>query len=99
VDLATLGALCALGSAVAWALTSLLVRSLSSHFGTVALNATRTTLCALLIAAWTAVVHDFDGLASVSAHSLLLLGVSIVTAIASRRWPARAAPSPSAWAC
>jgi drug/metabolite transporter (DMT)-like permease len=82
VDLATLGALCALGSAVAWALTSLLVRSLSSHFGTVAINAARTTLCALLIAAWTAAVYDFAGLASVSARSLLLLFVSIITAIA-----------------
>lgn len=82
MDLGTLGALCALGSAVAWALTSLLVRSLSSRFGTVAINAARTTLCALLIAAWTAAVSDFAGLASVSARSLLLLLVSIVTAIA-----------------
>ena len=82
MDLATLGALCALGSAVAWALTSLLVRSLSSHFGTVAINAVRTTLCAVLIAAWTAVVADFDGLASLSVRSLLLLFVSIVTAVA-----------------
>ena len=82
MDLATLGALCALGSAVAWALTSLLVRSLSSHFGTVAINAARTTLCALLIAAWTAAVYDFAGLASVSGRSLLLLFVSIITAIA-----------------
>jgi drug/metabolite transporter, DME family len=82
VDLATLGAFCALGSAVAWALTSLLVRSLSSHFGTVAINATRTTLCAILVAAWMAVVDDFHGLAAVSARNLLLLFVSIVTAIA-----------------
>ena len=82
MDLATLGAVCALGSAVAWALTSLLVRSLSSQFGTIAINAARTTLCALLIAGWTAVVYDFAGLASVSGRSLLLLLVSIVTAIA-----------------
>jgi DME family drug/metabolite transporter len=82
VDLATLGALCALGSAVAWALTSLLVRSLASHFGTVAINAARTTLCAVVIAAWTALVADFDGLAAVSGRNLLLLFVSIVTAIA-----------------
>jgi drug/metabolite transporter (DMT)-like permease len=82
VDLATLGAFCALGSAVAWAFTSLLVRSLSSHFGTVAINATRTTLCAILVAAWMAIVDDFRGLASVSGPHLLLLLVSIVTAIA-----------------
>jgi DME family drug/metabolite transporter len=81
VDLATLGALCALGSAVAWALTSLLVRSLSSRFGTVTINAARTTLCAVLIAGWSAVV-GFDGLAKISMRSLVLLGVSIVTAIA-----------------
>ena len=82
MDLATLGALCALGSAVAWALTSLLVRSLSSHFGTVAINAARTTLCAILIAAWTAIVADFGALASVSGRNFFLLLVSIVTAIA-----------------
>jgi len=67
---------------VAWALTSLLVRSLSPPFGTIAINAARTTLCAMLIAAWTAIVADFDGLASVSGQSFLLLLVSIVTAIA-----------------
>lgn len=82
MDLATLGAFCALGSAVAWALTSLLVRSLSLHFGTVAINATRTTLCAILIAAWMAVVDDFHGLGSVSGRNFLLLLVSIVTAVA-----------------
>jgi len=82
VDLATLGALCALGSAVAWALTSLLVRSLTPRFGTVAINAARTTLCAVLIAAWMISVGDFGGLAAVSARSLVLLLVSIVTAIA-----------------
>jgi len=82
VDLATLGALCALGSAVAWALTSLLVRSLTPHFGTVTINAARTTLCALLIAAWVAAVGEFDGLAAVSPRSLVLLFVSIVMAIA-----------------
>jgi drug/metabolite transporter (DMT)-like permease len=82
VDLATLGALCALGSAVAWALSSLLVRSLTPRFGTVAINAARTTLCALLIAAWLAAVENFDGLGAVSARSLVLLLVSIVTAIA-----------------
>lgn len=63
MDLATLGALCALGSAVAWALTSLLVRSLTPCFGPVAINAARITVCALLIAAWMAVGDGFDGLA------------------------------------
>jgi drug/metabolite transporter (DMT)-like permease len=82
VDLATLGALCALGSAVAWALTSLLVRSLTPRFGTIAINAARTTLCAVLVAAWVAVLGDFGGLAALSTRSLLLLVVSIVTAIA-----------------
>jgi drug/metabolite transporter, DME family len=82
VDLATLGALCALGSAVAWALTSLLVRSLTPRFGTVAINAARTTVCALLIAAWMAIGDGFAGLAAVSTRSLILLLVSIVTAIA-----------------
>jgi drug/metabolite transporter (DMT)-like permease len=82
VDFATLGALCALGSAVAWALTSLLVRSLTPRFGTLAINAARTTLCAVLIAAWMAALGDFAGLAALSARSLGLLLVSIVAAIA-----------------
>jgi drug/metabolite transporter (DMT)-like permease len=82
VDLATLGALCALGSAVAWAFTSLLVRSLTLRFGTVAINATRTTLCALLVAAWMAAADGFGGLAALSPRSLGLLLVSIVMAIA-----------------
>jgi drug/metabolite transporter (DMT)-like permease len=82
VDLATLGALCALGSAAAWAFTSLLVRSLTPRFGSVTINAARTSLCALLIAAWMAVGDGFDGLAAVSARSLVLLLVSIVAAIA-----------------
>ncbi len=82
MDLATLGALCALGSAVAWALTSLVVRSLASHFGTVAINAARTTLCAILITGWMAAVDGFNGLASVSGRSFILLLVSIVMAIA-----------------
>lgn len=82
MDFATLGALCALGSAVAWALTSLLVRSLTLRFGTLAINAARTTLCAVLIAAWMAALGDFTGLAALSARSLGLLLVSIVAAIA-----------------
>ena len=82
MDLATLGALCALGSAAAWAFTSLLVRSLTPRFGSVTINAARTSLCALLIAAWMAVGDGFDGLAAVSARSLVLLLVSIVAAIA-----------------
>jgi drug/metabolite transporter (DMT)-like permease len=82
VDLATLGALCALGSAVAWAFTSLLVRSLTPRFGSLAINAARTSLCALLIAAWMAVGDGFDGLTAISTRSLVLLLVSIVTAIA-----------------
>jgi drug/metabolite transporter, DME family len=82
VDLATLGALCALGSAVAWAFTSLLVRSLTLRFGTIAINATRTTLCALLVAAWMAAADGFGGLAALSPRSLGLLLISIVMAIA-----------------
>lgn len=82
MDLATLGALCALGSAMAWSLTSLLVRSLTPRFGTVAINAVRTSLCAVLIAVWTAARGDFDGLAALSPRSVVLLSVSIVAAIA-----------------
>jgi drug/metabolite transporter (DMT)-like permease len=82
VDLATLGAFCALGSAVAWAFTSLLVRSLTTRFGSLAINATRTTVCAVLIAGWMALGDGFGGLAALSARSVVLLLVSIVMAIA-----------------
>ncbi|HEX3176686.1 MAG TPA: DMT family transporter [Methylomirabilota bacterium] len=82
MDLGTLGALCALGSAVAWAVTSLLVRSLTPRYGTLTINAARTTLCAVLIALWVAAAGSFHALSAVSARSLVLLLVSIVTAIA-----------------
>jgi drug/metabolite transporter (DMT)-like permease len=40
------GALCALGSAMSWSVTSLMVRSLSPAIGTFTINAARTTLTA-----------------------------------------------------
>jgi drug/metabolite transporter (DMT)-like permease len=82
MDPATVGALCALGSALSWAVTSLLVRSLTPPFGTLTINAVRTTLCAALILAWALLAGGLGRLTTVSAESLVLLGVSIVLAIA-----------------
>lgn len=81
MDANTLGALCALGSAATWAITSTIVRSLTPPFTSVGINAVRTTLsgAAVLLgaAAW-----DADALGSVGVRAFLLLAVSIVAGAA-----------------
>ena len=76
----TFGALAALGSAVAWAVTSLLARSLMSELGSVGLNAIRSTIGGALLIAW--VLATAGAFTAISASAWLLLGLSIVTAIA-----------------
>jgi drug/metabolite transporter (DMT)-like permease len=82
MDPATVGALCALGSALSWAVTSLLVRSLTPPFGTLTVNAVRTTLCAAIVLAWALATSSLAALAAMSIGHLLLLTLSIVFAIA-----------------
>ena len=77
---AALGALAALGSAVAWAVTSLLVRRLSSTLTSLMVNALRSVLGGGLLLAWVLLRKGPDELA-VSAQSFLLLVVSIVIAV------------------
>ena len=78
----TFGALAALGSAVAWAVTSLLARSLMSELGSVGVNAIRSTIGGLLLVAWVLATVGAGAFTTISASAWLLLGLSIVTAIA-----------------
>jgi DME family drug/metabolite transporter len=77
-----LGAACALGSAVTWAVTSLLVRTLDPHLGSVAINALRSTLAGALLLGWVLAARGATALVAMSWSSALLLALSIVLAIA-----------------
>ena len=78
---AGLGALCATGSALTWALINLLVRRLSPPFNSVALNALRSTVGSVLIVAWIAAVDGLGGLTDMSARAVWLLAISVVLAV------------------
>jgi drug/metabolite transporter (DMT)-like permease len=78
---AGLGALCATGSALTWALINLLVRRLSPPFNSVALNALRSTVGSVLIVAWIAAVDGLGGLTNMSARAMWLLAISVVLAV------------------
>ncbi len=78
----TYGALCALGAAVAWAVTSLLARSVMSQYGSATINAVRSAIAGALLVA---VVVTTDGpavLITMSGVTFALLAVSIVAAVA-----------------
>ena len=77
---AALGALCATGSALTWALINLLVRRLSPPFNSVALNALRSTVGSVLIVGWIAAVDGLGGLTDMSARAAWLLAISVVLA-------------------
>jgi drug/metabolite transporter (DMT)-like permease len=78
----TFGALAALGSAVAWAVTSLLARSLMSELGSVGVNAIRSTIGGTLLVAWVFATVGTGAFTTISANAWLLLGLSIIMAIA-----------------
>ena len=82
IDDTTFGALAALGSAVAWAVTSLLARSLMVELGSVGVNAIRSTIGGVLLVTWVLATLGTGAFTTVSAWAWLLLGLSIVTAIA-----------------
>jgi DME family drug/metabolite transporter len=77
-----LGAASGLGAAVTWALTSLLVRTLNPHLGSVAVNALRTTLAGTLLLAWVLIAQGAAPLVAMSWSSALLLTLSILIALA-----------------
>src|SRR5262245_7689353 len=64
-----------------WAVTSLLVRTLSPHFNSVAVNAIRTIVGGGLLLTWVLIVEGGAALSAISAGNLTLLVVSIVLAI------------------
>jgi len=78
----TVGALCALGSALSWSVTSLMVSALTPALGTFTINAARTTLTALIVIGWMLVAGGLDTVLTLSMSGFALLAVSIVLAIA-----------------
>ncbi len=78
----TLGALCALGAALAWSVTSLLARSLLAHYGSVTINAVRSGVAGLLLVVCVSVTAGPGALVAMSGTTFGLLAVSIVAAIA-----------------
>jgi len=78
----TLGALASLGAAMAWAVTSLLARSLMPELGSVAINAIRSTIGGVLLVAWVLATVGVGAFTAISASAWVLLTLSIVIAIA-----------------
>jgi drug/metabolite transporter (DMT)-like permease len=76
-----LGALAGLGSALTWAVTSLLVRTLVPPFQAVAINAIRAALSGVLLLGVILLTGGARALTSISGPSFVLLIVSIVAAI------------------
>jgi len=78
----TLGALCALGAGLTWAVTSLLVRTLSGTLGSVAISAVRCTLGGAVLLAWILFTSGAAPLWAIRPGVLALLVLSIIVAIA-----------------
>jgi drug/metabolite transporter (DMT)-like permease len=76
-----LGALCALGAALAWSLTSLLARSLMPHYGSVTINAVRSGLAGSLLVLAVTATSGPGALVAMSTSTFLVLALSIVAAI------------------
>lgn len=75
------GALCALGAALAWAITSLLARTLMPHYSSVTINAVRSGVAGVLLVACVVVVDGPAALLTMSGPTFVVLVVSIVAAI------------------
>ena len=78
----TVGALCALGSALTWAVTSLLVRTVSPPLTSVAVSVLRSLMGGGLLLGWVLATGGLTKLGGMSATTFALLAVSIVLAIA-----------------
>lgn len=77
----SVGALCALGSAFTWAMTSLLARTLHPTLSFVAINAIRSTVAGALVVGWVIAVDGVRALTSISATTFVLLALSIAVAV------------------
>jgi drug/metabolite transporter (DMT)-like permease len=75
------GALCALGAALAWSVTSLLARTLMPHYGSVTINAIRSGIAGILLVSCVVVIDGPAALVTMSATTFAVLVVSIVVAI------------------
>ena len=80
IDGPSLGAMSALGSALAWAVITIMVRAPTPAFNSVTLNAVRTTVAGALLVLWVLATGGITELTSVSTSDFLLLAVSIVLA-------------------
>ena len=78
----TWGALCALGAALAWSVTSLLARSVLPHYGSVTINAVRSGVAGALLVVCVIAGEGAAALVTMSWTTFALLAVSIVAAIA-----------------
>src|SRR5262245_33394130 len=75
------GAACALGSALTWTLSGLLVRRLQDRFTSLALSALRATLGGGILLAGVVLTAGPAALTAVSARAFVLLTLSIVFAV------------------
>ena len=82
LSLPALGAACALASAFTWAVTSLLVRTVSPPLSSVTVSAVRSLLGGGLLLTWVLATGGFGRLTAIGHTTFLLLAVSIVVAIA-----------------
>jgi drug/metabolite transporter (DMT)-like permease len=76
-----IGALCAMGSSLTWALINLFVRRLAPDFGSVAVNALRSAAGAVFIVVWVAAAGGFADLGGMSARAFWLLAGSVILAV------------------
>jgi uncharacterized membrane protein len=75
------GALCGLGAALAWSITSLMARTLMPHYGSVTINAIRSGIAGVLLVLVVALTRGPGVLVAMSATTFVVLVVSIVAAI------------------
>ena len=77
-----LGALCALGSALTWALIGLFVRALAPHLGSVALNVARCALGSAMLLAWVLATSGPGAIAAIPLRVALILTASVIVSSA-----------------
>jgi drug/metabolite transporter (DMT)-like permease len=77
----SVGALCALGSAFTWAVTSMLARTLQPPLTSVSINAIRSTVAGVVLLGWVVAVDGVAVMTSISATTFGLLALSIAIAV------------------
>jgi drug/metabolite transporter (DMT)-like permease len=77
----SVGALCALGSAFTWAVTSMLARTLHPPLNSVSINAIRSTVAGIMLVGWVAGVDGVGVMTSMSMTTFVLLALSIAIAV------------------